>query len=297
MFADDLKLYRQISSVEDSKFLQADLDYLTQWSHQWKLELNPSKCKAFTMTLKTKPIEATYKIRGTPLEKVATVCDLGVWLDTKLTFAEHVEKTARKANGRLGLLMRSLHLGHPIGEVRRRSLKPEPILAAYFGNVRSILEFGCVIWGGAAKTHLDKLERIQHKFLMWLSFKSSPAFESLDYVELLEKFKVTSLQNRRKQYDILFLHKILTARIDSAPLLGCISLHVPVRRNRTAPGTLLHVPFGGRDCVRWGIFCRGPNTFNEMLAAQPTLDPFCSTLYQFKSRVKTYAKCLPFQWT
>ena len=30
MFADDLKLFRQIRSVEDSEFLQADLDYLTQ---------------------------------------------------------------------------------------------------------------------------------------------------------------------------------------------------------------------------------------------------------------------------
>ena len=297
MFADDLKLFHQIRSVEDAETLQADLDYLARWSHDWKLELNPSKCKSFTMTLKTKPIVATYKIQNIPLEKVSCIRDLGVWLDAKLTFAEHVEKIARKANGRLGLMMRSLQLGHPVGEVRRRSLRPEPILAAYFGNVRSILEFGCVIWGGAAKTHMDKLERIQHKFLMWLSFKSSPEFRSLDYADLLEKFKVTSLQNRRKQYDILFLHKILTSRTDSAPLLECISIHVPVRRSRASPGTLLHVPFGSRDSVRWGIFCRGPSTFNAMLVAQPDLDPFCNTHHQFTSRVKNYAKRLPYSWT
>ena len=47
MFADELKLYRQISSAEDSDFLQAGLDYLAQRSHQLKLELNSQQKQSF----------------------------------------------------------------------------------------------------------------------------------------------------------------------------------------------------------------------------------------------------------
>ena len=60
--------------------------------------------------------------------------------------------------------MRSLQTGRTAGR-----LQTGPILAAYFGNVRSVIEYGCVIWGGAAPTHLKRLDRIQHKFLSWLS--------------------------------------------------------------------------------------------------------------------------------
>ena len=93
--------------------------------------------------------------------------DLGVYLDEKLTFGEHVDVTVRKANRALGVLMRSFQTGK-----RGKSLcecNVKTVLAAYCANVRSILEFAGVVWGGAAETHIKRIERVQHKFLMWLS--------------------------------------------------------------------------------------------------------------------------------
>ena len=46
-------------------------------------------------------------------------------------------------------------------------------MAGFNAHVRSIMEFGSVIWGGVAKTHLSRLERIQHKFFMWLAINSN----------------------------------------------------------------------------------------------------------------------------
>ena len=208
LFADDVKLYHEIVTPEDSELLQADLTRLADWSYLWKLQLNPAKCKSFTISLKKKPILNTYKIQNDALERVSSIRDLGVWLDSKLTFAEHVDKIASRANRMLGVMIRSLQTGHPLGRVRERfKLKPEPILAAYFSNVRSILEFGCIIWGGAAKTHLERLERIQHKFLIWLATVSTRSSQNLGYDELLTLFKIPSLAKRRLQYDILFVKK------------------------------------------------------------------------------------------
>ena len=206
LFADDVKLYHKITCPHDAELLQTDLNHLVTWSNDWKLHLNPSKCHSFRMTLKRKPILATYKIQLCTLEHVEKVRDLGVWLDSKLTFSAHIDFIVGKANRAMGVLIRSLQTGRTAGR-----LQTGPILAAYFGNVRSVLEYGCVIWGGAAPTHLKRLDRIQHKFLSWLSFfsRNHRPYNSLSYQDLLHQFNVTSLEKRRFMYDVTFVHKVL----------------------------------------------------------------------------------------
>ena len=163
MYADDVKIFRKITCPSDSQELQHDLDRLTAWSACWGLSLNPSKCKSFTLTLRRAPVQITYNIRGTVLEHVDQIRDLGIVIDSKLTFAQHVDHVVKRANRALGLLMRSFQTG-----VRPRMFRTSAIMTAYFANVRSLLEYGSVIWTGAAETHTARIDRVQHKFLMWL---------------------------------------------------------------------------------------------------------------------------------
>ena len=48
-----------------------------------------------------------YSLDGHQLERCVRVRDLDVILDSKLTFADHVDAAISKANRMLGLLMRS----------------------------------------------------------------------------------------------------------------------------------------------------------------------------------------------
>ena len=98
LYADDVKIYRKITSPSDGHELQEDLSRLAAWSVTWGLTLNPSKCKAFTMTLRRAPVQMKYFIHGTELENVTEIRDLGVIIDTKLTFAAHVNNIVRKGN-------------------------------------------------------------------------------------------------------------------------------------------------------------------------------------------------------
>ena len=43
-FADDNKLCKSISNVDDVKGLQADLDNLHEWSKKWQMTFNVDKC-------------------------------------------------------------------------------------------------------------------------------------------------------------------------------------------------------------------------------------------------------------
>ena len=297
LFADDVKLYRKITCKEDTNILQADLKRLSSWSEDWKLNLNPLKCHSFRVSLNSQNIiQGAYTIRDIPLRHVDKVRDLGVWLDKKLTFADHIDATVSKANRMLGLLIRSMQTGRVT-----RGLDIGPILAAYFANVRSILEYGCVIWGGAAKTNLERLDRVQHKFLMWLAVHSdntqSPHPHSLSYHHLLERFKISSLAQRRLQYDICFIQRLLSGKTDSAYLLSSIPFNVPQRRTRAAQTQLLHVPSAREarvETVKRGLFGRAAKTFNEYLAKCPQADPFGSAYHVFRAGVVRHFKQNPF---
>ena len=91
MYADDVKIYRKIITPSDGRLLQDDLSRLSDWSARWGLTLNPSKCKAFTITLRRTPVQTSYCIDSAKLDHVEEIRDLGVILDKKLTFAAHID--------------------------------------------------------------------------------------------------------------------------------------------------------------------------------------------------------------
>ena len=79
LFADDTVLYHGISSPADTADLQRDLDALQAWERKWLMEFNPSKCQVLRVTLKHKPVEASYMIHGQTLELVESAKYLGPW--------------------------------------------------------------------------------------------------------------------------------------------------------------------------------------------------------------------------
>ena len=105
MYADDVKIFNRITCSDDTDDLQADLERLSAWSKSWLLKLNPSKCHVITFTLRNSPILAEYSLDHSILERRTETRDLGVLLDTKLTFTNHIDSVVARANRMLGLLI------------------------------------------------------------------------------------------------------------------------------------------------------------------------------------------------
>lgn len=270
MYADDLKLFRRVRSHNDCTLLQDDLNRISNWAKTWKLSLNASKCKTMSVTLKRNPVQYVYTVDGTVLEKVDTMRDLGVILDSKLTFSTHVDFIISKARRALGVLMRSFQFCHG----HNGQLKEGAVMTAFSANVRSVLEFGSQIWSGAAKTHLDRIEHVQHKFLLWLAHRTATGRMSSDlsYDALLALFKLPSLAFRRLQHDITLLHSIIRSRSDSMYLLSCFSIHVPSRTTRYR--ATFHESVARVNSVKNGMFCRLPRLANDFIARCPHVDLF-----------------------
>ena len=179
--------------------------------------------------------------------------------------------------------MRSLQAASP-----RCMMDVKAVMAAYNANVRATLEYCSIVWSGAAKCHLTRLERVQHKFLMWLANRTNTHCGSLDYDDLLKTYGMKTLYARRTESDIIFLCKVFKGFVSSSHLLQCFSLHVPLKTTRNAASTLYHVPRGRVNCVANGLFARCPRAVNNFIGTQSQVDFLCDPIGRIKKHVAAY---------
>ena len=107
LFADDLKLFARVGSPEDCDLLQLDLNRLANWCVLNGMELNTAKCHLMTFSRSRNPLTFQYKIQDTVLDLVTSIQDLGIILDTSLSFIAHIQKIKSKLLGILGFFKRS----------------------------------------------------------------------------------------------------------------------------------------------------------------------------------------------
>ena len=193
MFADDSKIFNEISTPGDAEDIQTDLRNLESWTDAWKLKFNESKCKVVHIGKKNPKIQ--YKMsNGTILEKSTCEKDLGVHVDHKLTFAPNVDKLVNKANSKLGLIRRSYTY-----------LDEVVVSKLYTSLVRPSLEYGNVAWSPVFKKDADAIERVQRR-----ATKLVPKLKLLSYPERLKKLKLPSMYYRRARGDMIETFKYMT---------------------------------------------------------------------------------------
>ena len=106
-FADDTKVFKDITSTREQKQLQGDLSDLVTWSHSARLNCNYSKCKAQRITRKLKPVIFVYRMAGSQLEVVSAEKDLGVYITDNLTWNNQFNVQCAKASRLLGYVRRN----------------------------------------------------------------------------------------------------------------------------------------------------------------------------------------------
>lgn len=222
LFADDLKLYRCIKEESDILYLQTDLDNLYEWCLKNNLHLNIKKCHFINFTRRVSKIPAAYNIDNELIKQESVVKDLGILLDSKLSFNEHYDHILAKANRSLGLIQRMTSDFRNINSLR----------LLYISLVRSTLEYNCIIWSPFYKSHINRFETLQLKFLKTANYvlKKSNIFLDIDQAKIY--LNLDDLGLRREYLEICFFYKVINSLIDSATVLSEFSLHVPNRQLR-----------------------------------------------------------------
>jgi hypothetical protein len=225
LFADDIKIYRAISSPEDCNLLQSDIDSIRDWCAANFMKLNIDKTKVITFSRKTNNFIYRYKLSNhSNITRAYSVKDLGVCLDSKLFFHDHIHFVFSQCIKLLGLI-RSATFNYSTLEC---------MFVLYLTLVRSKVEYASVVWNSITSTDANKLERIQQKFTA-ICFKRFFPQANYCYDFALELLNLQTLRKRRYHIDALFLTQVFRGSVHCPSSLEIVGLRVPVRRTRDFP--------------------------------------------------------------
>ena len=198
LFADDTKIFKIIDDQNDRDTLQEDLEKLTEWSQTWLLKFHPDKCKFMHIGKNEPPSDFHYNLMNTPLEQFQQEKDIGVIIDDKLNFENHISQKVKKANSMFSIIRRSFQY-----------LDEKTFLPLYKALVRSHLDYASSVWFPYKEKHINLIEGVQRR-----ATKQIPGLSNLTYEERLRKLKLPTLKYRRYRGDMIELYKMASGNYD-----------------------------------------------------------------------------------
>ena len=193
LYADDTKIFRQIQGQDDHR-LQASLDDFYNWCTRNSLTIWVDKCVTINIIRSRSPEHFDYTLNGQTLPRVDCVKDLGVLVDAKLTFEQHLDHVVKRWSHLLGLVV-----------------NPICTKTLYCTLIRSVLEYGSVVWWPSSAREVARLESIQRRanrfaILSWGS--------NNDYTTRCFLLDLPQLDDRIRNARLAFIVGLLNDSID-----------------------------------------------------------------------------------
>ena len=273
LFADDSKIFTRIvdSENEDKVYentgrdvLQQDLANVLEWAKKWKMEFNVDKCKI--MHIGNKNPKYNYNMDGKDLQETLKEKDLGVLIDYKLDFGDHIKEIVSRANRMIGLIRASF-----------TCLNKKMFLNLYKSLIRPLLEYCVQVWSPHLNKYIKLIEGVQRR-----ATRLVPELKELPYEERLKQLKLTTLEERRVRGDMIETYKIITRKEKVNP--DNYFQLLPDREGPRARDKKIYKKFAKKDVRRLSFTLRVTNGWNcltnEMVNARKTSE--------FKARLDAF---------
>ena len=138
-----------------------------------------------------------YKIIGTTLSYVNSIKDLGIIVDTNLSYSTHCCAISKKASQRANVVLRAF---------QTRNL--DSLVTAFKTFVRPILEYATPVWSPHLIKSKKLVELVQRKFTK-LAFYGCFHDCTSQYDKRLTIARLDCLETRGIKFDVVFLFKML----------------------------------------------------------------------------------------
>uniref|UniRef100_A0A0K8WLI3 RNA-directed DNA polymerase from mobile element jockey n=1 Tax=Bactrocera latifrons TaxID=174628 RepID=A0A0K8WLI3_BACLA len=252
LYADDLKICRAIVNDSDIQALQHDIDQLSAWCLNKKLDLNIKKCAVISFSRSHTTHPTNYMLNNKVISEVEDIKDLGIIIDSKLTFTKHISKITLQAHKMLGFITRTC----------RDFADPRSLLNLYYSLVQPILEYGSVVWSPYTDTLISRVEKVQRKMCKTLIYHRAQPTRNISMEEICCQYKINSLKSRRQIADLAFFYKVVNGLIDAPEINSSFEfapVNLTLRRNR-----LLKITKSTKNYVVNGPLNRIANLVNSL---------------------------------
>lgn len=156
-FADDtVILATHENPVTASIILQRQLNDIQTWVNKWKIKMNESKSVQVTFTLRRDQCPPV-SLNNTQIPQTSSTKYLGIHLDSRLTWNEHIRKKRKQID------LRIKDLYWLIGKKSKLALENK--LLIYKTIIKPIWMYGIQLWGCASKSNINIIQRSQSKIL------------------------------------------------------------------------------------------------------------------------------------
>ena len=180
LFADDTSLFIEGSSVLDTiSILNNELEKITKWLASNKLTLNIVKSHYMIFhRARIKDEKCKVLLSNSTLDHVRFTKFLGMIIDEKLNFINHINYIKNKISKGLGIIIKA-----------RKYLNKNVLINLYNSYVFPYLIYCVEIWGNTCTTHLDPLIKLQKKIIRVISFSpykshTDPLFKNMKILSL-----------------------------------------------------------------------------------------------------------------
>lgn len=199
LFADDTSLFSIVRNpTVTANILNEDLETISVWADQWKMSFNPDITKQTQEVIfsrkNVKGGHPNLVFNNCNVQKVTSQKHLGIILDEKLSFNEHLKDKLNKANKGIGVLRKLYHY-----------LPHSALLTIYKSFIRPHLDYGDVIYDQPSNAcFCDKIEMIQYN----ASIAITGAIRGTSKGRLYRELGLEFLSDRRKLRRLCLLYKI-----------------------------------------------------------------------------------------
>ncbi|GMT11708.1 hypothetical protein PFISCL1PPCAC_3005, partial [Pristionchus fissidentatus] len=217
------------------------------------------------------PTPPPHQTNGNDLIPSPSMKDLGVIMQPSLKFSDHVSKLTSKARSKVNIMFKCFYSNDPL-----------LYLQAFNAFIRPLLEYCTVVWSPRTVKLANFVENVQRNFTRRVFFRCAIPYSP--YPDRLNFLSMSTLEQRRLIFDLLFLHKTIHNFYSlNSYLLFKIS---PLTRNLRNTHKLRialpfavpksHSTFATRTVQRWNalpgeIVNSSPNVFRSHILNLPSI--------------------------
>ena len=259
LFADDTNAFVSGPDVDSlTSSLNSELEKLSRWLRANKLSINVSKTKYMLFKTKNKrgTVSGNIYFGGSVIEQVQSIKFLGVIINDRLSWNDHVNYIRTKISKGVGIIYKA-----------RRLLNQSACLSLYYAFVHPYMSYCVEVWGSTYACTLSPIVTLQKRAIRAVtasgfSAHSGPLFEELKVLRF-PKLYISSALVFVYRYSVRLLPNIFD---------GFFVRNNEVRDVTTRRSELYNVPFARlsasqnfiryKGVILWNLYAQSLGFYN-----------------------------------